>query len=142
MPVQQYGGIWGYNPRVCGKKIFALSILTSIRFPVLLLGAIHDLFGTARQLRRLVSRCHDLGLAVIFDLVLNHGSVKLNSLWNWDGYGKEGGIYFEGGGQTTWGTKFAFHKREVRDMLKAAARRFAEEFRFVSALRTFHHMHF
>lgn len=83
MPVQEFGGLWGYNPR--------------------LVGAVHGRYGTARQLRNLVAKCHELGLAVIFDLVLNHGSAKLNSLWNWDGYGRDGGIYFEGGADTTWG---------------------------------------
>ncbi|PFH38285.1 alpha amylase, catalytic domain-containing protein [Besnoitia besnoiti] len=110
MPVQEFGGEWGYNPR--------------------LLLAVHGKYGTADQLRQLVDCCHEKGLAVIFDLVLNHGSSKLNSLWNWDGYGKDncGGIYFEGGGDTGWGCKFSFFKREVRDMIIAAALCFIEEF--------------
>ncbi|CBZ55921.1 putative 1,4-alpha-glucan branching enzyme [Neospora caninum Liverpool] len=110
MPVQEFGGEWGYNPR--------------------LLLSIHGKYGTPDQLRRLVDKCHEKGVAVIFDLVLNHGSSKLNSLWNWDGYGKDssGGIYFEGGGDSGWGRKFSFHKREVRDMIIAAAFCFVEEF--------------
>nr|AAU01394.1 putative 1,4-alpha-glucan branching enzyme 2 [Toxoplasma gondii] len=110
LPVQEFGGEWGYNPR--------------------LLLATHGKYGTPDQLRKLVDECHRKGLAVIFDLVLNHGSAKLNSLWNWDGYGKDasGGIYFEGGGESGWGRKFSFHKREVRDMILAAALCFIEEY--------------
>jgi len=40
----------------------------------------------------------------------------------------KGGIYFEGGEDTPWGKKFAFHKREVREMIKASARMFIEEY--------------
>uniref|UniRef100_A0A0G4G7K6 1,4-alpha-glucan branching enzyme n=1 Tax=Chromera velia CCMP2878 TaxID=1169474 RepID=A0A0G4G7K6_9ALVE len=111
MPVQEFGGQWGYNPR--------------------LLTAIHGKWGSPDDLKRFVKKAHSLGLAVIFDLVLNHGSSKLNSLWNWDGYGPNncGGIYFEGGGDTPWGRKFGFHKREIREYIKAAARNFLKIFR-------------
>jgi hypothetical protein len=49
-------------------------------------------------------------------LVLHHGAAKLNSLWEYDGYGPDhnGGIYFEGGGSTDWGRMFSFWKDEVR----------------------------
>ena len=33
----------------------------------------------------MVQRAHGLGMAVLFDVVLNHGSSKMNVLWNWDG---------------------------------------------------------
>ncbi|OEH77180.1 alpha catalytic domain-containing protein [Cyclospora cayetanensis] len=110
MPVQEFGGLWGYNPR--------------------LLFAIHSPYGTPQALKALVHHCHKKKMAVIFDLVLNHGSAKLNSLWNWDGYGQHnnGGIYFEGGGESGWGRKFAFHKREIRQMIKEAAAAFIEEY--------------
>ncbi|HYA88691.1 MAG TPA: alpha amylase C-terminal domain-containing protein, partial [Nitrospirota bacterium] len=67
---------------------------------------------------------------VIIDLVLNHGAAKLNSLWNWDGYGPHncGGIYFEGERDTPWGRRFAFHKQEVKEYLKAACRMWLEEY--------------
>jgi len=110
MPVTEFGGIWGYNPRQ--------------------LLAVHGRWGNARQLKMLIDRAHGLGLAVLVDLVLNHGAAKLNSLWNWDGYGphKNGGIYFEGERDTPWGRRFAFHKPEVRDYLKAACRMWLEEY--------------
>ncbi|MEW5816844.1 MAG: alpha-amylase family glycosyl hydrolase [Spirochaetota bacterium] len=110
MPVTEFGGIWGYNPRQ--------------------LLAVHGKWGSAQQLKCLINRAHSLGLAVIIDVVLNHGSTKLNSLWNWDGYGPHncGGIYFEGEIETPWGRRFAFHKWEVKEYLKAACRMWIEEY--------------
>eukprot|EP00920_Eleutheroschizon_duboscqi_P006915 GHVT01016079.1.p1 GENE.GHVT01016079.1~~GHVT01016079.1.p1 ORF type:complete len:354 (-),score=98.24 GHVT01016079.1:261-1172(-) len=69
-------------------------------------------------------------MAVIFDLVLNHGSAHFNSLWKWDGYGpnNNGGIFFEGGQETPWGRTFAFQQPMVRQMIRAASQVFLEEF--------------
>jgi 1,4-alpha-glucan branching enzyme len=110
MPVTEFGGIWGYNPR---------QLLT-----------VHGPWGSAVELRRLIDRAHQLELAVVLDLVLNHGAAKGNCLWNWDGFGPDncGGIYFEGERDTPWGRRFAFHKREVLDYLKAACRMWLEEY--------------
>ena len=110
MPVTEFGGIWGYNPRQ--------------------LLAVHGKWGTSLQLKQLIDRAHSLGLAVVIDVVLNHGSVKLNSLWNWDGYGPDncGGIYFEGESDTLWGRRFAFHKWEVKEYLQAVCRMWIEEY--------------
>ncbi|CAE7853391.1 RpS9 [Symbiodinium sp. KB8] len=78
---------------------------------------------------------HSLGMAVLFDVVLNHGLVsksssKMNVLWNWDGFGPDncGGIYFEGEKDTPWGKRFAFHKAEVQDYLKQSCRTCIEEY--------------
>ncbi len=110
MPVTEFGGIWGYNPRQ--------------------LLAVHGKWGSAKQLKQLIDRAHTLGIAVVLDIVLNHGSAKLNNLWNWDGYGPNmcGGIYFEGEQDTPWGKRFAFHKWEVKEYLKAACRMWIEEY--------------
>ena len=111
MPVTEFGGIWGYNPRQ--------------------LLAVHAPWGSAQQLKQLIEQAHRLEMAIIMDIVLNHGSAKLNTLWNWDGYGpnKCGGIYFEGEKDTPWGRRFAFHKWEVKEYLKAACRMWIEEYR-------------
>jgi len=110
MPVTEFGGIWGYNPRQ--------------------LLAVHGKWGSSHQFKQLINQAHKLGLAVVIDIVLNHGSAKLNSLWNWDGYGPNncGGIYFEGESDTPWGRRFAFHKWEVKEYLKAACRMWIEEY--------------
>jgi len=110
MPTAEFGGIWGYNSRQ----------LLSVHVP----------WGTRADLLAFVEKAHSLGLAVYFDLVLNHGSAKKNTLWNWDGFGPNmcGGIYFEGEKDTPWGKRFAFHKPEVQDYLKQSCRVAIEEY--------------
>eukprot|EP00741_Cyanophora_paradoxa_P023331 tig00000254_g22538.t1 len=111
MPVHEFGGQWGYNPRM--------------------LHNVHGPYGTPEDLRTLVNEAHKRGIAIIFDVVLNHGSAKMNSLWMYDGYGpnNNGGIYFEGGGDTPWGRKFAFSKPEIREYLTQSALLFLEEYK-------------
>lgn len=110
MPTAEFGGIWGYN----SKQLLAS----------------HGPWGSAAEMRTMVERAHSLGMAVLFDVVLNHGSSKMNVLWNWDGFGPDncGGIYFEGEKDTPWGKRFAFHKAEVQDYLKQACRTWIEEY--------------
>ncbi|CAE7483754.1 treZ [Symbiodinium natans] len=110
MPTAEFGGIWGYNSRQ--------------------LLAAHGPWGSAADMHAMVQRAHGLGMAVLFDVVLNHGSSKMNVLWNWDGYGPDncGGIYFEGEKDTPWGKRFAFHKAEVQDYLKQSCRTWFEEY--------------
>eukprot|EP00919_Chromeraceae_sp_WS-2016_P012280 GHVR01028702.1.p1 GENE.GHVR01028702.1~~GHVR01028702.1.p1 ORF type:complete len:508 (-),score=152.88 GHVR01028702.1:206-1729(-) len=111
MPLQEFGGLWGYNPR--------------------LLSCIHGKWGQPDDLRSFVREAHKQGIAVILDVVLNHGSSKLNSLWNWDGFAGHGGggIYFQGGEDTPWGRKFSFHSHEVSEYIKRSARIWLEEYR-------------
>ena len=55
--------------------------------------------------------------AVASCLALNPSPpVQGNALWEYDGWGPDwnGGIYHEGGHDTTWGRAFGFWKREVR----------------------------
>lgn len=110
MPTAEFGGIWGYNSRQ--------------------LLAVHGPWGSAADLHRFIDRAHSLEIAVLFDVVLNHGSSKKNTLWNWDGFGPDGcgGIYFEGEKDTPWGKRFAFHKAEVQDYLKQSCRTWIEEY--------------
>lgn len=53
MPTAEFGGIWGYNSRQ--------------------LLATHGPWGSAQDMRAMVLRAHELGMAVLFDVVLNHG---------------------------------------------------------------------
>mmetsp|Transcript_129144 Transcript_129144/g.287833 ORF Transcript_129144/g.287833 Transcript_129144/m.287833 type:complete len:589 (-) Transcript_129144:15-1781(-) len=110
MPTAEFGGIWGYNSRQ--------------------LLAVHGPWGSKADLHALIERAHSLGIAVLFDVVLNHGSAKMNVLWNWDGFGPDncGGIYFEGEKDTPWGKRFAFHKAEVQTYLKQSCRTWIEEY--------------
>ncbi|MBF0199463.1 MAG: alpha amylase C-terminal domain-containing protein [Planctomycetes bacterium] len=116
MPLTEFGGLWGYNPRQ--------------------LMSVHGKYGTCKELHQLIDEAHQRGIAICLDIVLNHGSSKLNSLWNYDGYGphSNGGIYFEGEVDTPWGRRFAFHKNEVKDYLKGACRMWIEDYH-IDALR-------
>lgn len=108
MPVVEYCGEWGYNPR--------------------LVMSMNSHLGSVEDFMYLVSKIHDNGMYLIVDLVLHHGASRLNSLWNFDGYNHKGGIYFEGGGDTGWGAKFDFNKRQVQGMLYEACRVFFGEY--------------
>eukprot|EP01023_Acetabularia_acetabulum_P029445 TRINITY_DN2779_c0_g1_i1.p1 TRINITY_DN2779_c0_g1~~TRINITY_DN2779_c0_g1_i1.p1 ORF type:complete len:684 (-),score=140.22 TRINITY_DN2779_c0_g1_i1:276-2021(-) len=99
MPILEHTDVWGYNPR----QFFAL----------------HQEFGTPDDFRNFVNTAHKVGLAVIIDVVLHHGAVDRNALWDYDGWEENhnGGIYHEGGADTEWGRGFAFWKNEVQNML-------------------------
>ncbi|KXZ43862.1 hypothetical protein GPECTOR_78g49 [Gonium pectorale] len=102
MPITEHSDAWGYNPRL----------------PM----ALHGAYGKPDDLRAFVDRAHSLGVGVIIDVVLHHGAVDGNSLWEYDGWGPDwnGGIYHEGGHDTQWGRGFGFWKREVRSIMEAA----------------------
>ena len=55
MPITDFGGAWGYNPRSCL--------------------AVHTPYGTPDDLRAFVDKAHSLGMAVMVDICLNHGYV-------------------------------------------------------------------
>ena len=78
---------------------------------------------SANELKQLFDTAQRLGLAIIIDIVLNHGSSKRNELWAFDGYcsNNNGGIYFDKGEDTPWGKKFSFETRGVQRYLTDAA---------------------
>eukprot|EP00191_Tetraselmis_sp_GSL018_P007336 CAMPEP_0177609820 /NCGR_PEP_ID=MMETSP0419_2-20121207/19359_1 /TAXON_ID=582737 /ORGANISM="Tetraselmis sp., Strain GSL018" /LENGTH=641 /DNA_ID=CAMNT_0019104903 /DNA_START=286 /DNA_END=2211 /DNA_ORIENTATION=- len=104
---------WGYNPRQ--------------------LLALHGPYGKPDDLRHFVNEAHKHGLGVIVDVVLHHGAVAGNELWDFDGWGGnyfgEGGIYHEGAHDGPWGRSLAHWKREVRDMIKDACSMWLGEYR-------------
>ncbi len=85
-------------------------------------------YGSPADLRHLVRAAHDVGLAVLFDVVWNHMSDVDNRLWNFDGMSKDGGIFFEGSERSPWGPRLATWKREVRDLIVANAIMCFEEY--------------
>ena len=70
---------------------------TSMGYNPALLFAIDDAYGTEKAVQKFISAAHDLGIAVIFDVVYNHvGPDGLGScLWRFDGWsqGPHGGVY-------------------------------------------------
>jgi len=111
MPVQEFAmnRSWGYNP----ASFFAPE----------------SSYGSPFSLAHLVDSAHRSGLAVIFDVVYNHAGPGDNVLYEFDGYGNEGGIYFEGGQSTDWGRGPAWWKREVQDFFYWNARMYFEQYK-------------
>lgn len=86
------------------------------------------------ELLELIDQAHRKGLAVIFDVVYNHGAVNDNRYWRYDGnyYGScggGGGIYHENGHDTRFGCGFATWRREVKDFFLDNARMFLRDYR-------------
>jgi 1,4-alpha-glucan branching enzyme len=105
MPLSEFPGgySWGYNP----SQIFA----------------VESDYGTPASFRDFVRRAHELGIAVIVDVVYNHlGPGDLN-LWQFDGWSEngKGGIYFynDDRAETPWGqTRPDYGRGEVRQYLR------------------------
>ena len=105
-------------------------------------------FGTPEDLKFLVNKAHEMGLAVIMDLVHSHAVKNLaEGLNNFDG--SEGQYFHEGGRgyHTSWDSKlFNYGKPEVQQFLLANVRYWLEEFHFdgyrfdgVTSMLYFHH---
>ena len=71
MPIMEFEGnlSWGYNPAF--------------------MMAVDKYYGTEQELKKLIDACHQRGIAVIFDIVLNHhfGRNSLVRLYNTGDYG-------------------------------------------------------
>ena len=76
MPIAEFAGnlSWGYNPSV--------------------LFAPESSFGGADGLKRFVRACHKAGIAVLVDVVHNHYGPDDLAIWQFDGNGPNGGMYF------------------------------------------------
>lgn len=66
LPHTEFGGQWGYNPR--------------------LMHSVHGPYGTPEDFAALVDAAHARGIAVFVDLALHHGAANGNSLWEYDGW--------------------------------------------------------
>ncbi len=105
MPLSEFPGgySWGYNP----SQIFA----------------VESDYGTPASFRDFVGKAHELGIAVIVDVVYNHlGPTDLN-LWRFDGWSEndQGGIYFynDERAETPWGqTRPDYGRGEVRAYIR------------------------
>jgi 1,4-alpha-glucan branching enzyme len=76
MPIAEFAGdrSWGYNP----GDLFAPE----------------SGFGGADGFKRFVKACHQAGIAVIVDVVHNHYGPTDLAIWQFDGNGPNGGMYF------------------------------------------------
>lgn len=110
LPIHEFAGdrSWGYNPA--------------------LFFAPESAYGSPDQFRHFVNEAHKRGLAVIVDVVYNHSGPSDNSLWQFDGNTKDGGIYIEGGWDTWWGKGPAWWKQEVQDFFFDNAKMYITEY--------------
>ncbi|MCU4174623.1 alpha-amylase family glycosyl hydrolase [Carboxylicivirga sp. N1Y90] len=91
--------------------------------------AVSSRFGTPEELKHLIDAAHELGIAVIMDIVHSH-SVKneLEGLGLFDGNRT---LYFEDEDHPAWDSKcFSYQKNEVLQFLLSNCRYWLEEFHF------------
>ncbi len=86
-----------------------------------------------KELIELIDEAHNIGLAVILDLIFNHAGQNNNRYWQYDGNcsgdnGIPGGIYHVHGHHTPWGEGFATWQSEVKDFLLDNARMFLRDY--------------
>lgn len=89
-------------------------------------------FGTPNELKSLVNKAHEMGIAVVMDLVHSHAvKNEAEGLNNFDGSGHQ---YFHAGGKgyhEGWDSKlFDYAKEEVERFLLSNVRYWLEEFHF------------
>ncbi len=89
-------------------------------------------FGTPEELKELIRRAHELGLAVIMDLVHAHYVKNLNEGINeLDGTDRHYSLPGEAGNQPYWDSKlFDYGKPEVQHFLLSNVKYWLDEFRF------------
>lgn len=94
LPVNEFAGdvSWGYNP-----SFFY---------------AVESSYGTPDQLKALVDRAHQNGIAVILDVVPNHGGSGDNILWQIAQTDIHNGTYYDG--DTVWGPMLNFDNDVAR----------------------------
>lgn len=113
LPVTEFDGYesWGYNP--------------------VNLWAPEESYGSPDDLKYMIDRLHQAGIAVLLDVVYNHFSGSGNYLWD---YGDR--AYFDrtaGGGpgcDTPWGAQAALWRQEVRDYYAQNVLYWLEEYGF------------
>lgn len=121
MPPFEFPGdfSWGYNPS----------------YPF----AIESGYGGPDAFKQFIKKAHELGIAVILDVVYNHFGPSDMDLWQFDGWQENdmGGIYFYNDWRATtpWGnTRPDYGRPEVRQYIRDNAMMWLEEFR-VDGLR-------
>lgn len=105
MPVMEFAGdySWGYNP----AHLFA----------------VESVYGGPDALKNFVKTAHEMGFAVIIDVVYNHFGPSDLATWQFDGWSEngKGGIYFynDWRAATPWGeTRPDYGRPEVRDFIR------------------------
>ncbi len=115
MPLAEFAGdySWGYNPA----------------HPY----AVETAYGGPDGLKRFIKAAHQLGIAVVIDVVYNHFGPSDLNLWQFDGWSEngKGGIYFYNDWRSTtpWGdTRPDYGRNEVRQYIFDNAMMWLEEY--------------
>jgi len=116
MPSAEFAGdfSWGYN--------------TALPF------AIETAYGGSHAFKALIKAAHELGIAVIFDVVYNHLGPGDLDLWQFDGWSQngKGGIYFynDWRSKTPWAdTRPDYGREEVCQYIRDNVLMWLEEYR-------------
>lgn len=116
MPAAEFPGArsWGYNP----SQPFA----------------VETDYGGPDGFKAFIKAAHEMGIAVIFDVVYNHFGPSDLDLWQFDGWSENdgGGIYFynDWRKETPWGdSRPDFGRTEVRDYIKNNALMWLSEYK-------------
>ncbi|PKK88121.1 MAG: 1,4-alpha-glucan branching protein [Candidatus Wallbacteria bacterium HGW-Wallbacteria-1] len=115
MPLAEFAGgySWGYNP----AQIFA----------------VESDYGLPNDFRNFIDKAHELGIAVILDVVYNHFGPGDLDLWQFDGWSENngGGIYFynDWRAKTPWGdTRPDYREKRIRQYICDNALMWLEEY--------------
>lgn len=95
--------------------------------------AIESDYGGIKGFKELINAAHELGMAVILDVVYNHFGPSDLDLWQFDGWSENGagGIYFyqDWRAETPWGhTRPDYGRPEVRQYLRDNALMWLEDY--------------
>ncbi|WP_377848673.1 malto-oligosyltrehalose trehalohydrolase [Bosea sp. UC22_33] len=127
-----FAGVANELPRLADLGITAIELMPIADFPGerswgydgVLPFAPASAYGSPDDLKRLVDRAHELGLAVHLDVVFNH-------------FGPDGCYlhayappFFRAGSHTPWGAAIDFERPEVRAYFIACAVQWLDEYRF------------
>jgi 1,4-alpha-glucan branching enzyme len=102
--------------------------------------AIESDYGGVKGFKELINAAHELGIAIILDVVYNHFGPSDLDLWQFDGWSENGagGIYFyqDWRAETPWGhTRPDYGRPEVRQYLRDNALMWLEDYH-IDGLRT------
>ena len=137
-----------FSKKILGILETDFTLVFSFGYHVSNFFAASSKFGTPEDLKSLIQKAHDNGIAVIMDIVHSHAVKNTGEGLN-EFDGSQGQYFHEGGrgNHDQWDSKlFNYSKEEVERFLLSNIRYWLEEFRFdgfrfdgVTSMLYFHH---